>query len=414
MAKAGEISGKIGSISDYSLNRNFYMPNFTQTKKKTIASRLRKGEIISGSVLSDAHNSIATVRLPVGTFDAKLHSKLKKGDRLFFIVAEEKPVLTLRVHSVNIILNGRRIPDDDILRMLDFEENPLNYAIVDVLADLNSEIIRDSFLKIIENYGMLSESFLDNKQLSSILKTIYWLNEADIEFTYENVLLFYPLFRGLKFFESLVAEFIVSLESQNSSSSQKLLSIFELLDTEYQFSFFASFYSKHLSSGSLLYNRLKDIIINKDLSSKSINLASQIVNVIDAFHKWNAIAEIKTVPYRLYMPLSIANEKYIHTQLIIQNYNSKNFKSSIKIEKDDPDCDLGAKIARIEELAFPVEIFKNENYEIELKEFAVKARNEMLKYNLSLQALIINYNGKETDFLPDFPKSPARRISVVV
>ncbi len=414
MAKAGEISGKISSISDYSNNRNFYMPVYNQRKRKEIASPIRKGEIVSGTILTDANNSIASVRLPVGILDAKLHNNLKKGDRLFFKVTDEKPVLTLKVHSVNTIINGIRLSNKEIVRILDLTDDELNENIIKVLSDQNSIIVKDSILKIINNFSLLPERILEGKRLLPVIKTIYWMNEANIEFNYRHFELLYPAFRGLKYLNYVLRDFQLALKKQSNSLTEKTLKILDLINSEFQFSFFASFYSKKTDSGMLLFNNIKDLERDSSIISEIKKIAKDIEMFINAIHKWNAIADIKTVPYHLYMPLPNYYDDYTNAQLIIQNYKSINIETTVKIEDDDPDCDLGARLLRYEPLAFSFDLFEKNNSEEILKELATNVRTELLNYNLSLQAFIVHYEGSDRDFLPDFPKSPSHKISVVI
>lgn len=414
MAKAGEISGNISPVNDYSVNRNFYYPPLKQKPKKQIASPLHKGEIVQATILSDAVNSVARVRLPVGTFDAHIHNKLKKGDKLFFKVIDDKSMLTLRVYSVNTVENGNKIPVNEILRMLDLPENELDQEVVKILSDQNSTVIKDSVLEILKNFRLLTEETLLKKSLLSVIKTIYWMDEANIEFTKKHFEIIYPYYQGLTYFGNLMGEFSSLIHNSGSIELNNTKKILDLCNSEIEFNFFAGFFSKHINNNLLFYNNLKSLPIKNSVPFIIKEKALKIIEIIDSMHKWNSIADISNVPYQLYMPLPIRNDNVIYAQLIIQNYNTTEFNGKIAIDGNDPDCDVGAKINRLNKENLYIDITNSENMENELIDLATKTRNLLLPFNLSLQAFIVNFNNKERDFLPAFPKSPSRKISVVI
>lgn len=410
MAKAGEISSSITPITDYSLNRNQYYPTYFKKKRTQIASPLRKGEIVQGTILTNAVNSIAKVRLPVGTFEAVLHNNLKQGDRLFFKVYEIKPVLNLKVHSVNTKINNNKISTEEILRILDIQKDQLNSSIIEILRSQNNTIIKEKVLLLVNNFNTFSDEILSGKDLKAVIKTIYWISEANLYFNDTHFNLLYPYFQGLSYFNILMNDLIEVVYYNNNEYYSKTKKIINNIIAETDFRNLATSYSKHINNNFLLYNNLKSIV-NNNINYQHKQLINSIISIFDSMHKWNAVANISDVPYNLFIPIAYKDSKLYNAQLIIRNYNKVEFKGKIKIEADDPDCDFGAKIRRLNDFDLQLKNIYDDKY---LTDFAFNLREKFMNHNYSLQAFIIDLYNRETDLLPELPKSPVKNISVVI
>lgn len=415
MAKASEITGIVDPVGSYSYNRNFYYPQGGRKKTRQAGSPIHSGEIVQGYIIESLANGYARVKLPNGTFEAKLHNRLRKGDSLFLRVSEVKPVLVLRVYSVYVAAKGNKIPASEIIRMLDLPENELYENIIGVLRTQSNTIVKDEVLMLVNYLTDISDEELEGKELPGILNTLYWMEEASIRIDRNHFQIMYPFLQGPAKFQEHFNSFEDTVRKEGLPDLRRTLKALDLYRSMTKINEAVSFFSKHAPFDIVFYRNLRDIFEKKNISREIRETAGELIKIIDSMHKWNAVANISKVPFQLYVPFPVKGMKNNVTTFHIHHFESpSDFSGKISIVREDPDYDLGVKLHRLEKLNFDMGFSADDpELETKLRNFAIFIRNRVIdRYNLL--SVVMELEGEQKDLLPDIPASPSRKISVVI
>ncbi|GEM_PF-3355527 len=174
---------------------NYYVPMRSRQQLKTETQKLKVGEVVLGTVLEIIDKEIAKVKLPMGTFTALLHSKLRTGDILFFYVAEVEPQLVLLVHSVSTSSSGKLRPHTEIARVLNLPENQRILEIIEFLSVKKTTILRTevlNFSNILDNLNF-NENIHSKSAYYNAIFTISITLGKDIDLIRRFVDVFLPL-----------------------------------------------------------------------------------------------------------------------------------------------------------------------------------------------------------------------------
>ncbi|HOQ48438.1 MAG TPA: hypothetical protein PLV01_01265 [Candidatus Kapabacteria bacterium] len=173
---------------------NYYVPMRSRQQLKTETQKLKVGEVVLGTVLEMVDKEIAKVKLPMGTFTASLHGKLRPGDVLFFYVAEVEPQLILLVHSVSTSFSGKPRPVAEIARVLNLPDNQRILEIIDFLSVKKSTILRTevlNFSNILDNLNF-NENIHSKTAYFSAIFTVFITLGKDVDLARRFVDVFLP------------------------------------------------------------------------------------------------------------------------------------------------------------------------------------------------------------------------------
>ncbi len=220
----------------------YYVP--LRQKKADAPARppkLRQGEIIVATVIEVLDFELAKVKLPQGTFNATLHSRLKSGDTLFLFVAETQPNLVLRVHSVTSTVKGKLRLSADIVRMLDLPDNSLYLDIAQFLAERKSNVLRSEalmFAALLDKVDYGEKKYSKIALFSSVFFVLLSTKKEDMNLVKD----FYPAFFEI---QDIFYLFQKTLAYRNNSLIRSILqkkttdlSAFFFLDISSEQSFF--------------------------------------------------------------------------------------------------------------------------------------------------------------------------------
>jgi hypothetical protein len=403
MAKTSNISSGVTSVG-YKNSRGYtYVPQRDNAKKND-PLKLRIGEVLKGTIVDVFPNAEALVRIPLGTFRSELHNNLKPGDELFFKVIDNYPSLFLKVHSVSVKKNGKEIDSSQILRMLDLPSNELYKLLVDFLKTQKHLILRDEALLIIRYYSELSQNDLNNKSLTEIFRTLFWLNDSQLEISSSVFRKLYPLFRDGDFVKNTLIRLYAELTG--TSDQEKMRNLLRQINPKISFAKFLSFFS----SDSTFYKWLNDLV-DTGFAPKS---AHDLFEIINSMHYWNYNSFSFNHSLHQIIPIPFA-KNFITMRLVLMNCRTVDNSKSPKniLSEKDP-----GKILANSHLISAIELKENNTYDelIENLKKMSEDLNLIAKYNnLSLQAFIIHdEEGIERDILPTKPISASKNFSIVV
>lgn len=152
--------------------------------------KLKKGEIIHGTVVDIPAPREAMVRLPVGTLHAVLHGRLKRGDSLFLKVIETTPGLVLRVYSVSVMINGKEVSTEDIIRILDLPDNLFFAELIKHFRKSASSIVRDDMIKLEKYFLELEEENVKDMDLDEAFDICEFIFRNNLQFSNQSFLKF--------------------------------------------------------------------------------------------------------------------------------------------------------------------------------------------------------------------------------
>jgi hypothetical protein len=265
------IKGGVPQVSTQPQKPGYYPSRHTAEMRHL---SLRPGEIIQGRIITLLPENKVEVRLPNGTFTAELTGKLKAGDILFFRVQASNPDLILKIYAVTTKLNGEIMPDEELLRMLNFTSTHLNTELIRYLKKRKNFISRDDVLLILKNLESIDESQLKCLSSTDIFNVLLFISESKIQ----------PddaLFRRIKYVLSgpqMLQKALTQLEASLPAIPQT-----EATQLRYLF-------NEIKSAGTKLYRRIE--IFNYHVSSgKQINTLYVILNVLNeklSSSKWDS------------------------------------------------------------------------------------------------------------------------------
>ena len=323
----------ISSLGEPILGGVGYVP----TRKKAKSSiQLKKGEIIAGTIMDNIGQNQVVVRLPMGTYNAFLRGRLKKGDYLFLKVIENSPSLMLKIHSVYTHKNRKPIPDDEILRILDLPDSKFYKELLRVIRKFESSIIRDSILLIVKDYLGLIEQKVRVEKHPEATKTIFFMRKYRMKLSPENFEDVRMLFVNPNVFLNSVLniEKFTLRGNKNFPVLKNILksihsNIYNVKSMMYLFS------SSGVDEGKLttFYEIIRKHVIGNSVFALIINDARIIKSSFDALYKWNEFALSSDAPFFAYLPFPVKGRLEIARIMMLRpdNKMNKNIRMSLKV-----------------------------------------------------------------------------------
>lgn len=288
--------------------------------------KLRTGEILHGSILDLPAPEEAVVRLPIGTFRAQLQGKLKRGDSLFFKVAEIEPALVLKIYGVAVKSGNAELSVEDIIRILNLPDFPLYKEIIDFLKKFRTTLNRDEALLIFKALNSLQEASAKQRHPKELIQLLFTIHEAGIPLESDIVGILLPLFRSgdsaaltLLQLERLA----IGLPPEIAANIARLIKLIKSPTTSVneRLKFFSLRADKHKS----LFETLMDIVKLEprepnEIIAKAKTAARYLLEAISALHLWNTLSSKNNSQIRLLIPILI-DEKPVFLQLVLQRQN---------------------------------------------------------------------------------------------
>lgn len=251
----------------------YYLPMRQKKNEQAEPPQLKQGELIIGTVIEILDTELAKVKLPMGTFNASLHNRLKAGDTLFLLVAEVSPGLVLKVHSVTTSTGGRIREQDEVVRILDLPSNSLCLDAVEFLLGIKSTILRSELIMF---SSMLDKLDYENKKYSkkALFKAIFSVLIADGKEDIDLVKAIYPAFFELSDIFALLKKCL----SIPSISNDEFLQFRELLTNSAE--------GVRLIDLSSEVSLLNKILNNSTLENKDLAILKKVFASISDFNRF--------------------------------------------------------------------------------------------------------------------------------
>lgn len=282
---------------------NYYIPMRARQQIKTEAQKLKVGEIVLGTIVEIVSNEIAKVKLPMGTFSAVLHNRLRPGDTLFLYVAEIEPQLVLKVHSVSTTQAGRLRASPEIARILDLPDKQVIIDIIEFLSKKKSTILRSeiiNFSSLLEKLNFNEKQHSKDAFFNSIFTFVVTLNkEIDLVVKFYDVFLpLNELFQKLsdtiyKF--DLFKTYYIRSKTNEIQDNQIFLEIARKFDEYNKFAqsnslptfllFFAKNTNENLMFRVEIFTEIPAIGIQPNISPTIEHFATYFTEILDAYLK---------------------------------------------------------------------------------------------------------------------------------
>jgi hypothetical protein len=289
-------------------------------EKKAKPTKLRPGEIVQGTIIEVHSNNEATVRLPNGTYRAVLHGALRRGDTLFFKVAESTPSLILRIYAVYTIINGKKVKIQDIIRILNLSEKSYTEQIIDHYSFRRSIIVRDDILVFLRLFELINSRELEEVPIRDIFKVLFLMHESDLPFSTELYRKIKPMFIGMNYLQSAMAlldQYKFYMPEPIQRRLERLFNGLKDPDTDLMYLFrFFSMKAADPKTASL-YSILRQFLnIEYDVkkSPEMYNLQSIVGNLIEAIEAqyiMNIFAVRNKTPLYFFVPMYIWDNYYV-------------------------------------------------------------------------------------------------------
>ena len=294
--------------------------------RKGKPTKLRPGEIVQGTILDVHSNEEATVRLPNGTYRAVLHGSLKRGDTLFFKVAESVPSLVLKIYAVYSVIDNKKVPVNDIIRILDLPEKPLTNELITLYSSRRSIIVRDDVLVFFRLFEQMEDQEIEKTPLRDIFKVIFLMQESDLPFSVELYRKIKPLFIGMNYLQAaltLLDQYKYFMPDPLQKRLEKLFS--GLKDPETSLLYLFRFFGmqppdKNTISLYSILRQFLNISYNPRKQPEMYNLQSIVRNLvaaIEAQYIMNAFAIRNNTPLYFFVPIYIWENYYV-SQLTVR------------------------------------------------------------------------------------------------
>lgn len=294
--------------------------------KKGKPTKLRPGEIVQGTIIDVHSNEEATVRLPNGTFRAVLHGSLKRGDTLFFKVAESVPSLVLKIYAVYSMINNKKVPIKDIIRILDLPEKPLTEELINLYTSRRSIVVRDDVLVFFRLFDQIDPQEIENTALRDIFKVIFLMQETNLPFSFELYKKIKPLFLGMNYLQAaltLLDQYKFFMPEVLQKRLDRLFAGLKDPDTSLLFLFRFFGMTPPDKKTVSLYTVLKhfqNIEYDSKKQPEMYNLQSIVKNLISAIEAqyiMNAFAIRNNTPLYFFVPIYIWDNYYV-SQLTVK------------------------------------------------------------------------------------------------
>ncbi len=306
-----------------------------EKKSKTI--KLRPGEIVQGTIMEVHSDNEVTVRLPNGTFRAVLHGFLKRGDTLFFKVAEALPSLILRIYAVYTVINGKKVENKDIIRILNLPEKSFTNQIVTFYSYRRSIIVRDDILDFLRLFEQIDKRELEENSIKDVLRVLFLMHEGNLPFSAELYTKIKPMFLGMNYLQAAFALLDQYKFYMPDQLQKRLDRLFRGLknpesDLMYLFRFFSmqkpddgspSFYSILRQFLNIEYNSKK----NPEMFNMQ-SIVKNLVEAIEAQYIMNSFAIRNKTQFYFFVPIYIWETYYV-AQLTIKKEKNNSYRFSI-------------------------------------------------------------------------------------
>lgn len=166
--------------SDEKRKGNYY---YKKQTKETQPNKLKLGEIVKGEILDKHFDTIATVKLPIGTLRAELSGKLEKGDVLHFIVQEIEPTLVLKVYSVQVQFKSHSLLTDSIIRILDLPSNKFFISFIEHIKTKRNIILRDFAFSAYDSFMKLTDADYKTIPAKVLFDCLAFFADSNLEFS---------------------------------------------------------------------------------------------------------------------------------------------------------------------------------------------------------------------------------------
>ncbi len=401
---SGSKTGLVKNVGYNSTPSQYYaMP---KKKVNTQIAKLRTGEILQGKILEIINDSLAKVGLPIGNFNAELHSKLKKGDSLFFLVKALEPSLTLKVHSVSSVQNGNKIPVEEALRMLDIPESELNIKITDWVIRHESKVNREIVLLTASTLKELPLDALKDKNPESVIKLIFNQIHSEDNLNVELFEKLYPLFKKMdehdKNFDALFNDIIKS----------KNITLFKSIT---QISDIKSFNGIVQLNQNVSHNDLLSFLTSQEVFSKlSDNAKSNVFeysDLVNAIAMWNSMAVQNNLAMYYFLPMLWAGTFYAALITIKKQRHKNRFKTG----RDDAESELLEFDDSLKLTGMLGNLFDGSgDIRTFLSNFAMQLRHRLLSLNYDMSSFKFPIDGEEEEMLNNKSTNSPINFTIVV
>jgi len=412
-----------GGITEISHN----LPQSTRREemyfeKKTKPTKLRPGEIVQGTIIEVHSSNEATVRLPNGTFRAVLHGALKRGDTLFFKVVESAPSLILRIYAVYSIINGKKVRNKDIIRILNIPEKDYTIRIMSFYSIRRSIIVRDDILIFLRLFEQLDKKEFEDTPIKDIFKVLFLMYESNLPYSYELYKKIKPMFIGMNYLQAameLLDQYKFYMPEPIQTHLDRLLRGLKNPETDlmYLFRFFGikAVGPKETSFYNILRQFL-NIEYQQKKNPEMYNLQAIVRNLIDAIEAqyiMNVFALKNKTPLYFFIPMFIWDSYYI-AQLSLIKERSDAYRLSLLTFNDK----LGEVLTQATYSNKKLNAsFFNESQEActILKKHLMALRRVLYSKNYDIGALkASNIPIEEIDMIQERSQQQPKTISVVI
>ncbi len=320
---------------------------FRHKQRKDRPEQLRKGEIIQGTIVGVPDEKAAIVRLPIGTFTAYLQGRLKKGDTLYFQVADTEPSLILKIYSTSFKVNGVDLPTPELVRILDLPDTKFYHQFIAFSRFRLSTITREEALQIGNAYGELGNSAKKETGMELTFRILQFMLENNVNVDTVNFMRLKPVFLGPNVFHESLLEFeknIGTLPDSIKPAAENIIR--ELRQPSMSFPDIIRFFAKKEiknKSASTFYNLLADIITRDATHSASGNLlksARDIISIVESQNFINKIAITDSSYHYMYIPVILSGIYFIalfeaKNILADRKMKAQNFNNIYRISKEE-------------------------------------------------------------------------------
>ncbi|ROL57286.1 hypothetical protein D9V84_04655 [Bacteroidetes/Chlorobi group bacterium Naka2016] len=258
------------------INRTLDFQKMPNLRQKQVSFRI--GEILRGKIIEVISPQQAVISLPNGTFTAEISGRFQSGDELFFRVQAVDPSLVLKIHSVFVTKDNKKLPTNELIRILDLPKTPLFESIVERTKERANVILRDELIL----QARYANNLLENNPKTNLSLILYFIDfalENNLEPSKEFFQHFKTLFEINDLFPKLWSIIISNIELfpdsvrrqiqtiRNSVQSNQLINIFKLLSPNF-------FYNE---------DNLFELLLTKlDFST----LSGDIKSILESLKKW--------------------------------------------------------------------------------------------------------------------------------
>lgn len=401
---AGTKAGMVTNVG-YNSNNNQYH-SMPKKNKNTQIAQLRSGEILQGKIIEIINENLAKVGLPIGNFNALLHSKLKKGDSLFFLVKALEPSLTLQVHSVSSKQKGNILPVEEALRMLDIPDTELYSKITSWVLKHESKVNREDVLLTASTLKEFPMEVLKGKNIESVIKLIFNQIHADTDFTVDLFEKLFPLFRKLNEHDSKFDKIFNHLLKENS---------IELYKSMTQISNIKTYPGVINLNNHSSINEVLNYLLSPEEFSKLTDAAKitvkEFADLVNSVAAWNTMAAQNNLAMYYFLPVMWAGTFYaalitLKKQRHKQRYKKGRYESESELLEFDDSLKLTGLLGGFLDGKGELRSF--------LSNFATQLRQRLLSLNYDMSSFKFSIDGEEEEMLNNnSPNSPIN-FSIVV